>query len=133
MSYSKKSSILAPKKPRRGQKIAEKVPMQIIIEHVVICTFQVNAHAIHSAHRGVRADNQARQIAMYLAHVVCGLTLTEIGRLYRRDRTTVAHACHVIEDRRDDRQFDFVLELLESGIRILSRNRIALCPVIATP
>ena len=29
----------------------------------------------------------ARQVAMYLAHVVCGLSLTEIGALFQRDRT----------------------------------------------
>ena len=55
----------------------------------------------------------ARQVAMYLAHVVCGMTLTDTGRLFGRDRTTVAHACGVIEDRRDDPLFDRALDLLE--------------------
>ena len=58
----------------------------------------------------------ARQVAMYLAHVVCGLTLTDTGRLFGRDRTTVAHACCVIEDRRDDPLFDRALDLLEWGV-----------------
>jgi chromosomal replication initiation ATPase DnaA len=46
----------------------------------------------------------ARQVAMYLAHVVCGLSLTAVGTLFQRDRTTVAHACGVVEDRRGPRQ-----------------------------
>ncbi len=56
---------------------------------------------------------------MYLAHVVFSLSLTEVGHLFARDRTTVAHACMIVEDRRDDRCFDRSLELLESAVRLL--------------
>ena len=63
--------------------------------------------------RGVLAHSQARQIAMYLAHVACGLTMTQIGQLYCRDRTTVAHACHVIEDLRDDPDLERVIVMIE--------------------
>jgi chromosomal replication initiation ATPase DnaA len=56
---------------------------------------------------------------MYLAHIACGLSLTEVGELFERDRTTVAHACEVIEQRRDDANFDAALELLEGIVRIL--------------
>ncbi|MBI1385726.1 MAG: chromosomal replication initiator DnaA [Rhizobiales bacterium] len=56
----------------------------------------------------------ARQVAMYLAHVTCGLTLTEVGRLFDRDRTTVAHACRLIELRRDEAPFDQALDVLEA-------------------
>ena len=41
---------------------------------------------------------------MYLAHVTCGLSLTEVGEVFARDRTTVAHACGRVEDLRDDRR-----------------------------
>ncbi len=57
---------------------------------------------------------------MYLAHVGCGLSLTQTGRLFGRDRTTVAHACGVIEDRRDDPVFDRVLDLLEWAVPVLT-------------
>ena len=57
----------------------------------------------------------ARQLAMYLTHVMLGRTLTEVGALYGRDRTTVAYACAVIEDRRDGR-FDAEVCRLESEI-----------------
>jgi hypothetical protein len=36
-----------------------------------------------------------------------------IGRAFGRDRTTVAHACRAIEDRRDDIWFDCRLATLE--------------------
>ncbi|MCW5721270.1 MAG: chromosomal replication initiator DnaA [Devosia sp.] len=57
---------------------------------------------------------RARQIAMYLAHVVFGASLAEIGLAFGRDRTTVSHACGLIEDLRDDPAFDAELERLES-------------------
>lgn len=49
---------------------------------------------------------RARQLAMYLSHVVLGCSLGEIGEAFGRDRTTVSYACAVIEDLRDDAKFD---------------------------
>jgi chromosomal replication initiation ATPase DnaA len=56
---------------------------------------------------------------MYLAHVSCGLSLTAVGQVFARDRTTVAHACGRVEDLRDDPAFDRCLELLEGIVRVL--------------
>ena len=50
---------------------------------------------------------------MYLAHVVWGLNYSAAGVLFHRDRTTAAHACQVVEDRRDDPAIDRVLQQLE--------------------
>jgi chromosomal replication initiation ATPase DnaA len=44
----------------------------------------------------------ARQLAMYLCHTLLGITLTEVGQFFGRDRTTVAHACRQVEDGRDE-------------------------------
>lgn len=60
-----------------------------------------------------RTTARARQLAMYLSHVVLGRSLTEIGYAFGRDRTTVAHACAVIEDMRDDPDFDAEVTALE--------------------
>lgn len=68
----------------------------------------------------------ARQVAMYLAHVACGLTLTQVGQVFARDRTTVAHACSLVEDLRDDPMLDRSLELLEGVVRNLSPTPAAL-------
>ncbi|HUE46445.1 MAG TPA: helix-turn-helix domain-containing protein [Aestuariivirgaceae bacterium] len=62
-----------------------------------------------------RAAAFGRQIAMYLAHVVFGLSMAEVGRAFERDRTTVVHACHLIEDRRDEMRFDQLLDHLEQA------------------
>lgn len=51
---------------------------------------------------------------MYLAHVAKGISLTSIGAAFGRDRTTVSYACNLIEDLRDDTQFDAELDRLEA-------------------
>jgi len=55
----------------------------------------------------------ARQIAMYLAHTSFELSLGMISRIFERHRSTVAHACKVVEDGRDDFWLDCRLEALE--------------------
>jgi hypothetical protein len=84
-----------------------------LIEGAVTQVFGVAHGDLDQASRGRARVALARQVAMYLAHVCCGLSFTDVGLLFGRDRTTVAHACGVIEDRRDDPTFDRILELLE--------------------
>lgn len=58
----------------------------------------------------------ARQTAMYIAHVRLGLSLGEVGTVFNRDRTTVGHACRLIEDKRDDETVDFLINCLERAV-----------------
>ena len=60
---------------------------------------------------------RVRQIAMYVTHVALGMTMTDVGRGFRRDRTTVMHACHLIEDMRDDEDFDCIVARFEKIAR----------------
>ena len=92
------------------------------IERAVGQVFGIAGKDLRRSTRGRARVALARQVAMYLAHVGCGLSLTETGRLFERDRTTVAHACGVIEDRRDDPIFDRVLDLLEWAVPVLPRR-----------
>ena len=87
-----------------------------IIESAVVQVFAIRRVDLCCQSRGQAKVALARQVAMYLAHVVCGLTFTEVGSQFDRDRTTVAHACCVVEDRRDDEMFDTVVELLECAV-----------------
>jgi len=84
-----------------------------VIEAVVSQVFSVDVTALRRTTRGRAAVALARQVAMYLAHAGCGLNKSNAGTLFARDRTTVAHACGVIEDRRDDPVFDRVMDLIE--------------------
>jgi chromosomal replication initiation ATPase DnaA len=71
---------------------------------------------IANEHRGRVPVARARQLAMYLSHVVLGRSLMEIGEAFGRDRTTVSYACALIEDMRDDRHFDDEVTVLERQI-----------------
>lgn len=63
---------------------------------------------------------EARMLAMYLVHVVLSRSYSEVGNAFGRDRTTVAHACARIEDRRDDARFDDEVAALEAEIAPLA-------------
>lgn len=89
------------------------------IEPAVAAVFEVDIDELRAPTRGSARTAFARQVAMYLAHVACGVTLTEVGRLFERDRTTVAHACGIVEDRRDDPDLDGRLEHLERAVASL--------------
>ena len=83
------------------------------IETLVAAAFAVPASELRAATRRAPATAFARQGAMYLAHVAAGLTFTEIGRAFGRDRTTAAHACSVIEERRENPRVDALFCVLE--------------------
>ena len=94
--------------------------MRPILEQAISKVFMVAGTDLWSGTRGRPRAAFARQVAMYLAHVGCGLSMTEVGQIFARDRTTVAHACGLVEDLRDDPSFDRSLELLEGVLRLLS-------------
>ena len=91
-----------------------------VLEQAVSGVFMVGSADLWAGTRRHPRAAFARQVAMYLAHVTCGLTLTEVGEVFARDRTTVAHACGLVEDLRDAAAFDRSLELLEGVLRALS-------------
>jgi chromosomal replication initiation ATPase DnaA len=93
-----------------------------IIEHTIAPPFAVPRAALWLPTRGSPAQAFARQVAMYLAHVGLGLSFTAVARLFGRDRRTVAHACAVVEDRRDALALDRALDLLEGALRLLARR-----------
>ncbi|KKB10222.1 hypothetical protein VE26_02995 [Devosia chinhatensis] len=74
---------------------------------------KVSKVLIFSQNRCRAKAARARQLAMYLAHVVLGQSLTSVGQAFGRDRTTVSYACALIEDLRDDPAFDADVSRLE--------------------
>ena len=54
--------------------------------------------------------------------VTFGLNYSEVARAFGRDRTTAAHACQLIEERRDDPAVDAVLGSLEDACGTLRRK-----------
>jgi hypothetical protein len=85
---------------------------RLAIDLAISNVFGIEGKALWRGTRGVRDIAEARQVAMYLAHVCCRMSLTEVGAMFGRDRTTVAHACLKVEYRRDDPNFDRALDVL---------------------
>jgi hypothetical protein len=59
----------------------------------------------------------ARQVAAYLSHIAYEWSLSRVASVFGRDRSTMAHACHMIEDRREEPQFDLWINALETMLR----------------
>lgn len=67
--------------------------------------------------RGTADTAYARQIAMYAVYVGFGISLARVANAFGRDRSTVAYACHQIEDRRDDPSLDDWLDVLDGVLK----------------
>lgn len=96
------------------------IPAVRICRDVTLCVardFGLDPAMMTASKRGAPRVAFARQVAMYLAHVGFALSFETIGRVFRRDRTTVSHACRVIEDSRDDIWLDCRLATLERVCR----------------
>lgn len=101
--------------PPSDPSIAAGAPDQIcrLVTRCVALDFGLDADDLVAVLRGSQRVAFARQIAMYLAHVGFALSFDVVGRAFGRDRTTVAHACRVVEDGRDDIWFDCRIATLE--------------------
>jgi chromosomal replication initiation ATPase DnaA len=74
--------------------------------------------------RGNTAVVEARWLAMYLAHVNLGRDQEIVAMLFGRDRTTVAYACHLMEDRRDDSALEAEIgRIITGAARLRSQRR----------
>lgn len=76
----------------------------------------MKTEAVLGGGRGSPAVSRARHIAMYLLRAGLGMSLARVAGAFGRDRSTVAYACQVIEDLRDDPDFDIWIEQLSVGL-----------------
>ena len=75
-------------------------------------------HAIDLLQWLVGMPVEVRAITALLA-----LGMAEVGRGFQRDRTTVLHACHLVEDLRDDADFDRLVTTLERIVLAALKGR----------
>jgi chromosomal replication initiation ATPase DnaA len=80
---------------------------------IAAALFNVSSRDLRRPGRSSLGIARVRQIAMYVAHTALGLSMSEVGRGFGRERTTVLHACHLVEDLRDDAEFDRHVALTE--------------------
>lgn len=114
------NAILAAPPPRPSLPTPASMPLTQacrIVRHVVAELVMMTNDRVTMRRDRRRMMCHIRQIAMYVCHVCLSIPLSEIGDAFGRDRTTVSHACHVVEDRRDDSAYD---ELISTVERIVS-------------
>lgn len=80
---------------------------------LLVTMFGVSGAELRSPLRCRREVARVRQIGMYVAHTAFGLAMREVAAGFGRDRTTVMHACHLVEDMRDDTEFDAIVSTFE--------------------
>lgn len=104
---------------RRAERI-----MEICESMIDICAalFDVPSKELRHTGRTTVGISRVRQIAMYVTHTTLRISMGEVGRGYARDRTTVRHACHMIEDMRDDEDFDNAVMMTERVALAAFRN-----------
>ncbi len=107
---------------KRNRKAREAEPVGGYIAALVASAFCVRQADLCTAGRGRAPAAFARQVAMYLCKSCLSLTYQETGRLFGRDRTTAAHACRMIEEKREDANFDTIIDCLERAIGLWPRN-----------
>ncbi len=111
---------LLPPTIRRSKTLRE--PIAVIVARVAD-VFELSADAILGAERGDRQVSFARQVAMYLAHTLRGLSYEQVGRRFGRDRTTVRYGVQRIETLREDIRIERLLVALEVSLADLSVAR----------
>lgn len=70
--------------------------------------------------RGDRRINAVRKLAIYLTYTAFGMSLARCAVVFSRDRSTIAHACQAVENRRDEASFDEWVDGLEVGLKSLA-------------
>lgn len=107
------STVLAQPCKRRAERRAT---AEMRLFEAVEAAFAVGHDELRAATRGRCDIAFARQTGMYLARVALGMTLSDAGHLFGRDRTTASYACRIVEDLRDDPGFDALLHEMESVV-----------------
>lgn len=97
-------------------------PAQQVIE-LVAGVSGVTAGELLQSRRGRLLVARNRQLAMYLLHIVFSYNMKQVGDFFGRDRTTVAHACARVEDRRDEPAFETMICDLEAQLEALRRQQ----------
>lgn len=106
----------AARRAKRIERRDEKI--FLVVETIVAASLRLPVARLHANSRCPAPVAFARQVAMYIAHVGLKQPVRDIARYFGRDRTTVTHACEVIEDRREDPDIDRLLTSIESTIDV---------------
>ena len=85
----------------------------MVVRQLTLEVLSLTGHDPEAGSASRRLMSHVRQIAMYVCHVAYSMPQAEIALVFGRDRSTVRHACHIVEDRRDDPAFDTLVSIIE--------------------
>lgn len=83
---------------------------------IMAALFNVSGRQLRSPQRDRKDIARVRQIGMYIARVTLCLNIRLIADGFARDKSTVTYACHLIEDLRDDEEFDLIITRVEAVV-----------------
>jgi chromosomal replication initiation ATPase DnaA len=86
---------------------------QIIVSHA----YGIAVAEMRAPGRGGRKAAHARQVAMYLSHVVFAMSGDDVAHAFGRERSTAYHAFQRIEALRENPELDRTLGWLEEMLR----------------
>ena len=118
---------------RRRRSVAHERMLSAIAAMGAAAHGMAPADLVTGRRRGTRRTIFARQVAMYLAVVDLELLQETVGAFFLRGRTSVRHSVRVIEDRRDDPEFDRWVTELEEQIPDQVGRRGRELPARSTP
>ncbi len=104
--------LLADARPSYPSSLPARIVCRIVSQ-ITAETIALLSDRVIARNERRRPSCHVRQIAMYVCHVALRMPFSDIGAAFGRDRTTVGHACHVVEDRRDDAAFDEFVSAIE--------------------
>jgi hypothetical protein len=85
-------------------------------EAVAAAWLQAPLREIRQASRRPAPISEARQVGMYLAHKVLNRSMTRVGHVFGRDRTTVRHACSRVDRMRGRHNMDRAFLLVAGAL-----------------
>ena len=85
---------------------------------LMAAVFSLDSRVLRAPNRSATDIARVRQIGMYVAHVTLGLRMADVATGFSRRKSTVVHACHLIEDMREAPDFDRVVAKVEEIVRI---------------
>ena len=94
------------------QDIKDRAQAQLIVSAASI-VLGIPHFDVFSRRRLPANDMILRQTSMYLLNTSCNYSQSHVARIFERDRGTVRQACAIVEDMRDNLDFDEKLNTLE--------------------
>ncbi|MCR9120691.1 MAG: hypothetical protein NXH91_00275 [Phyllobacteriaceae bacterium] len=85
---------------------------------LIAVLFCVSGRHLRSPQRHGRAIARVRQIGMYVAHTTLAIRMADVATGFGRDKSTVMYACHLVEDMRDDIEFNRIVSRVEQIVRV---------------